>query len=140
MQCKTNEINNNLNTLEKMKKELKIRFGELRDNETAIYCNFDLFNDKLECNTIIQDAPLSRFVETRFLYKDRFYQSCVYLTANEKNDTFFERETSVNLKLKSTKDCVKYLISKQLATSNYIGQTLVNTATLERVFNELKEL
>ena len=123
-----------------MKKELKIRFGELRDNETAIYCNFDLFNDKLECNTIIQDAPLSRFVETRFLYKDRFYQSCVYLTANEKNDTFFERETSVNLKLKSTKDCVKYLISKQLATSNYIGQTLVNTATLERVFNELKEL
>lgn len=123
-----------------MKKELKIRFGELRDNETAIYCNFDLFNDKLECNTIIQDAPLSRFVETRFLYKDRFYQSCVYLTANEKNDTFFERETSVNLKLKSTKDCVKYLISKQLATNNQIGQTFVNAATLERVFNELKEL
>jgi len=123
-----------------MKKELKIRFGELRDNETAIYCNFDLFNDKLECNAIIQDTPLSRFVETRFLYKDRFYQSCVYLTANEKNDTFFERETSVNLKLKSTKDCVKYLISKQLATNNQIGQTFVNAATLERVFNELKEL
>ena len=123
-----------------MKKELKIRLGELRDNETAIYCNFDLFNDKLECNTIIQDTPLSRFVETHFLYKDRFFQSCVYLTANEKNDTFFERETSVNLKLKSAKDCVKYLISKQFATNNQIGQTLVNAATLERVFNELKEL
>lgn len=123
-----------------MKKELKIRFGELRDNETAIYCNFDLFNDKLECNAIIQDTHLSRFVEIRFFYKDRFYQSCVYLTSNEKNDTFFERETSVNLKLKSTKDCVKYLISKQLATNNQIGQTFVNAATLERVFNELKEL
>lgn len=83
---------------------------------------------------------MSRFIETRFLYKDRFYQSCVYLTANEKNDTFFERETSVNLKLKNTKDCVKYLISKQLATNNQIGQTFVNAATLEKVFNELKEL
>lgn len=99
-----------------------------------------MFNDKLECNAIISSTPLSRFIETRFLYKDRFYQSCVYLTPNEKNDTFFERETSVNLKLKSTKDCVKYLISKQLATNNQIGQTFVNAATLERVFNELKEL
>ena len=123
-----------------MKKELKIRVGELRDNETTLYCNFDLFNDKLECNAIISNTPLSRFIETRFLYKDRFYQSCVYLIPNEKNDAFFERETSVNLKLKSTKDCVKYLISKQLATNNQIGQTFVNAATLEKVFNELKEL
>ena len=37
-----------------MKKELKIRFGELRDNETALYCNFNLINCKLECNAIIQ--------------------------------------------------------------------------------------
>lgn len=122
-----------------MKKELKIRFGALRDNETALYCNFNLFNNKLECNAIVQNAPLSRFVEIRFLYKGSFYQSCVYLTPNEKDHTFFERDLSTNLKLENVKDCVKYLIGRQLATNNQIGQTFVNTATLERVFNELKE-
>ena len=66
-----------------MKKELKIRLGKLRDNETALYCNFNLFNDKLECNAIIQDEPLCRFVDIRFLYKDKFHSACVFLTPNE---------------------------------------------------------
>ncbi len=122
-----------------MKKELKIRFGELRDNETAFYCNFNLINCKLECNAIIQDEPLSRFVDIRFFYKDRFYSACVFLTPNEKKNTFFESCLTTDLKLKTPKDCVKYLISKFFATSNQCGQSVTNTATLEIIFNELKE-
>lgn len=121
-----------------MKKELKIRLGKLRDNETALYCNFNLFNDKLECNAIIQDEPLCRFVDIRFLYKDKFHSACVFLTPNEKESAFFESGLTTNLKLKYKKDCIKYLIAKYFATNNQCGQSVVNTTTLERVFDELK--